>query len=203
MGLVLALSGAAAPAASAPFEEARFVFAWKGIPLGTVTLTHAPATGRFTYTSRHVHTRGAHVGERVREVVLRLDAAGHVIEPGGDSGGAPGDSGGASVPQSWWLWRGPPAPGCVTGREELSGREGPHCVRSVQEGRVEGTMFGQPFTARYDARGRLSGLDVGESRFTALAPGTRLRPPLVGPEGREIGVENGRSQRRAGFMAAC
>jgi hypothetical protein len=168
---VLLLAHPGRPAASPPArrtatqagvvaaDEARFVFAWKGIPLGTVTLALAPDTGRFTYTSRHVHTRGGHVGERTREVVLRLDAAG------------------ASVPQSWWLWHGPPALGCVTGREELSGREGPHCVTAVRDGHVEGTMFGQPFTARYDARGRLSGLDVGESRFTALAPGTRLRPP--------------------------
>jgi hypothetical protein len=42
---------------------------------------------------------------------------------------------------------------------------------------VEGTMLGQPFTARYDGRGRMEALEVGESRFTAVAPGVRLRPP--------------------------
>lgn len=38
-------------------------------------------------------------------------------------------------------------------------------------------MLGQPFTARHDGRGRLEALEVGEARFTALAPGVRLRPP--------------------------
>gem|GEM_PF-934160 len=163
--LLLALPvRAGAPSAPSVSEEARFVFSWKGIPLGTVTLAFAPGARRFTYTSRHVHTRSGHVGQRTREVALVLAPDGHV-------------DGQVSVPQSWWLWRGPPALGCVTGREELSGREGPHCVTAVRDGSVEGTMLGQPFTARYDARGRLQGLEVGESRFTGVASGTRLRPP--------------------------
>jgi hypothetical protein len=65
----------------------------------------------------------------------------------------------------------------VTGREELSGREGPHCVTAVRGDTVEGTMFGQPFAARYDERGRMVALEVGESRFSAVPPGVRLRPP--------------------------
>ncbi|WP_239576343.1 transglutaminase domain-containing protein [Archangium primigenium] len=144
--------------------EDRFVFSWRGIPLGTVTLAFAPEARRFLYTSRHVHTRGGHVGQRTREVALVLDAKGRV-------------EGRGSVPQTWWLWRGPPAPGCVTGREELSGREGPHCVTGAREGHVEGTMLGQAFTADYDARGRLREVVVGASRFVAVAPGTRTRPP--------------------------
>jgi hypothetical protein len=143
-------------------EEARFVFSWRGIPVGTVTLQRAER--RFTYTSRHLHTRGTHVGERVREVTLALGAEGRV-------------AGGESVPQALWLWRGPPALGCVVGREELSGREGPHCVTAVREGRVEGTLLGQSFRADYGERGGLEVLEVGEARFTAVAPGVRLRPP--------------------------
>lgn len=161
--LLLALpAGGASP--PPPQETTRFVFAWKGVPVGTVTLSLAPEVKRFTYTSRHLHTREAHVGERVREVSLEVGPGETVV-------------GRASIPQALWLWRGPRAPGCVTGREELSGREGPHCVTAVRGDTVEGTMFGQSFTARYDERGRMAALEVGESRFTVVAPGVRLRPP--------------------------
>jgi hypothetical protein len=161
--LLLALPpGSDAPSPAAAKEEARFVFAWRGIPVGTVTLQQEAR--RFTYTSRHLHTRGTHVGERVREVTLELDAQGRVV-------------GSRSVPQALWLWHGPPAPGCVVGREELGGREGPHCVTVVRGSRVEGTLLGQPFVAAYGERGALEALEVGEARFTAVAPGVRLRPP--------------------------
>ncbi|HEX8437822.1 transglutaminase domain-containing protein [Archangium sp.] len=162
--LLLALPAGGGSSASTAEETSRFVFAWRGIPVGTVTLSLAPEVNRFTYTSRHLHTRGAHRGERVREVSLELG-------PEGTVAGRP------SVPQALWLWRGPPALGCVTGREELSGREGPHCVTAVRGDTVEGTLLGQTFTARYDGRGRMVALEVGESRFTEVAPGVRLRPP--------------------------
>lgn len=162
--LLLALPASGGPPAAPSEETARFVFSWRGVPVGTVTLALSPGARRFTYTSRHLHTRGGHVGERVREAPVELG-------PGGSVLGRP------SVPQALWLWRGPPAPGCVTGREELSGREGPHCVTAVRGDTVEGTMFGQPFAARYDERGRMVALAVGESRFSAVPPGVRLRPP--------------------------
>lgn len=162
--LLLALSAGGVPPAASPEETASFVFAWRGVPVGTVSLTFSSEANRFHYTSRHLHTRGSHMGERVREISLELG-------PGGTVEGRP------SVPQALWLWRGPPALGCVTGREELSGREGPHCVTAVREDTVEGTMFGQAFTARYDTRGRMGVLEVGESRFTSVPPGVRLKPP--------------------------
>jgi hypothetical protein len=127
-----------------------------------VTLTRAG--GSFTYTSLHLHTREGQVGARTREVKLTVDARGRV-------------EGSDSVPQALWLWRGPPATGCVTAREELTGREGPHCVTAVHGREVEGSMLGTPFQARYDAGGRLEVLEVGESRFTVAVPGERLRPP--------------------------
>ncbi len=162
--LLLALpAGGGSPARSVE-EQARFVFAWRGIPVGTVTLSLAPEVKRFTYTSRHLHVRGGHVGERVREVSLELGPEGTV-------------AGRVSRPQALWLWRGPPALGCVTGREELSGREGPHCVTAVRGDVVEGSLLGQPFRARYDGRGRLEVLEVGESRFRAVSSEVRLRPP--------------------------
>ncbi len=162
--LLLALPAGKGPSAATSEETSRFVFAWRGVPVGTVSLSLAPEVKRFTYTSRHLHTRGGHRGERVREVSLELGSGGTVV-------------GRSSVPQALWLWRGPPALGCVTGREELSGREGPHCVTAVRGDTVEGTVFGQPFTARYDERGRMVAMEVGESRFTEVAPGVRLRPP--------------------------
>jgi hypothetical protein len=141
-----------------------------------VTLTRAP--GRFTYTSLHLHTREGQVGARTREVKLALDARGGV-------------EGSGSVPQALWLWRGPPRPGCVTAREELTGREGPHCVTAVRGSEVEGTLLGAPFRARYDAQGRLEVLEVGDSRFTRAAPGERLRaPPELFSQG--IAVEGSR-----------
>lgn len=149
------------------------------MPVGTVTLTLAPGGKRFTYTSRHLHTRGDDFGERVKEVSLELGEGGTVV-------------GRSSVPQALWLWRGPPAPGCVTGREELSGREGPHCVTAHRGDTVEGTMFGQPFTARYGAHGGMESLEVGESRFTAVPAGVRLKaPPELFAQGLPVEGESG------------
>ncbi len=137
--------------------------------MGQVTLSRS--AGQFTYGSLHLHTREGHVGARTREVTLPVDAQGRV-------------EGSRSVPQALWLWRGPPRPGCVTGREELTGREGAHCVTSVQGRQVEGTMLGAAFRARYDEAGRLQVLEVGQSRFTVAAPGERLRaPPELFAEG--------------------
>lgn len=164
--------------------------------MGTVALSLAP--GRFTYASRHLHTRDGQPGERRRDVTLEVDGAGRVRgSEAAEQGRAPGararamgagsgveadapgrtqDSRGV-FPQALWLWRGPPAPGCVVAREELSGREGPHCVTRVEGARAEGTMLGAAFRARYGDTGRLEVLEVGDSRFTAAAPGTRLRSP--------------------------
>ncbi|EAU67556.1 lasso peptide biosynthesis protein [Stigmatella aurantiaca] len=139
-----------------------YLFSWRGIPVGRVTLRRS--AGQFTYVSRHLHTRGGQVGERKQEVTLALSAEGTV-------------EGTDSVPQALWLWRGPPRPGCVTGREELTGREGAHCLTAVRGAEAEGTLLGSPFRARYDAQGWLQVLEVGESRFTRSAPGEKVRPP--------------------------
>lgn len=156
------LTGGGSVAPQAEEDSASYLFAWRGVPVGKVTLTRAP--GRFTYTSLHLHTREGQVGALTREVKLTLDAKGQV-------------EGSASVPQALWLLRGPPRPGCVTGREELTGREGAHCVTAVRGREVEGSLLGTPFQAWYGASGRLEVLEVGDSRFTATAPGERLRPP--------------------------
>jgi hypothetical protein len=123
--------------------------------VGVVTLRRAP--GRYTYTSLHLHTREGQVGALTREVKLALDGRGRV-------------EGSDSVPQALWLWRGPPGLGCVTAREELTGREGPHCVTAVRGREVEGSMLGASFRAWYSAGGRLEALEVGDSRFTVAAP---------------------------------
>lgn len=120
--------------------------------------------GRFTYTSLHLHTREGQVGALKREVRLEVDARGRV-------------KGSEVVPQALWLWRGPPRLGCVTAREELTGREGAHCVAAVRGREVEGTLLGTLFRARYGVGGRLEVLEVGDSRFTAMGSGERLKPP--------------------------
>ncbi|RKH20875.1 transglutaminase domain-containing protein [Corallococcus praedator] len=171
--LVLQVNPASTGRASG--ESTRFVFAWRGVPVGTVSLSLE--AGRFTYTSRHLHVREGRAGERVREVTLDVEATGRV-------------AGADAVPQALWLWHGPPPEGCVKGREELSGQEGPHCVTSRSPTSAEGTMLGARFRASYDARGRLQALDVGESRFTVAAPGERLRtPPELFADG--VPVEGG------------
>ncbi|ATB50502.1 lasso peptide biosynthesis protein [Corallococcus macrosporus] len=143
-------------------EVTRYVFSWRGVPVGTVTLKLEP--GRFTYVSQHLHTRAGRAGERRREQALALDGEGRV-------------RGSRAVPQALWLWRRAPAVGCVVGREELTGREGPHCVTRVDGQRAEGTLMGAAFQARYGADGRMEALEVGDSRFTVAAPGERLRAP--------------------------
>lgn len=154
--------GGGSPAPQAEEDSARYLFAWRGVPVGRVTLTRGP--GRFTYASLHLHTREGQAGALTREVKLTVDGRGRV-------------EGSEAVPQALWLWRGPPNAGCVTAREELTGREGPHCVTAVQGREVEGTMFGTAFQARYSAAGQLEVLEVGDSRFTVMAPGEKLRPP--------------------------
>jgi len=154
---------------AAPVASTRYVFAWRGVPVGTVTLKLEP--GRFTYASQHLHTRAGRAGARHREQTLEVDAQGRV-------------RGAQAVPQALWLWRARPPVGCVVGREELTGREGAHCVTSVQGRRVEGTLLGAAFQARYGDDGRLEALEVGDSRFTVAAPGERLRaPPELFAEG--------------------
>ncbi|RKH42855.1 hypothetical protein, partial [Corallococcus llansteffanensis] len=172
---LLALPVNPASTGSTAGTPARFVFAWRGVPVGTVTL--ALEVGRFTYTSLHLHVREGRAGERVREVTLRVDGAGRVV-------------GSEAVPQALWLWRGPPPEGCVKGREELSGEEGPHCVTARGPASAEGTMLGARFHATYDGQGRLQALEVGGSRFTAAPPGARLRaPPELFADG--VPVEGG------------
>ncbi|NOK02066.1 MULTISPECIES: lasso peptide biosynthesis protein [unclassified Myxococcus] len=154
--------GSAGAPPSPQADSTRYVFAWRGVPVGTVTLKLEP--GRFTYVSQHLHTRAGKAGARRREQSLEVDAQGQV-------------RGSPAVPQALWLWKGVPAVGCVVGREELTGREGPHCVTRVEDRRVEGTLLGTAFQARYGADGRMEALEVGDSRFTVAAPGERLRAP--------------------------
>lgn len=172
---MLALPGIPASTGAEAGRAARFVFAWRGVPVGTVSL--ALDAGRFTYISRHLHVREGRAGERVREVTLAVDSTGRVKDAD-------------AVPQALWLWRGPPPEGCVKGREELSGQEGLHCVTARSATSAEGTMLGARFRARYDARGWLQAVEVGDSSFTVAPPGERLRaPPELFADG--IPVEGG------------
>lgn len=176
--LLLALPARGGAAPPVP-DEALFVFSWRGLPVGTVHLALSPGARAFTYTSSHLHTREGHVGQVRREVRVPLGPEGRV-------------EGRSSVPQALWLWHGPPALGCVTGREELSGQEGPQCVTAVRGRSVEGRVLGQPFQATYDAQGRMVELVLGDSRFAEVPPGTPLRaPPELFADGVPVGGAEG------------
>ncbi|NPC45678.1 transglutaminase domain-containing protein [Corallococcus sp. AB032C] len=149
-------------------SRARFIFAWRGVPVGTVTLTLEP--GSFTYDSEHLHLRSGHAGMLGRSAVIHVDGRGHITDT---------DRERSVMPQALWVWRGPPPEGCVEAREELSSptRIGPHCVTSRGPTRAEGTMLGVAFRATYDREGWLQVLELGDSRFTRATPGERLKPP--------------------------
>src|SRR5688572_17059236 len=94
LGLVLGLEvalGAGSVGGAEAEHVARFLFAWGGVPVGTVTLAHGPGEGGYSYGSRHLRRRGDHGGERVRRVALVLGPEGRVV-------------GGGGVPQALWLW---------------------------------------------------------------------------------------------------
>jgi hypothetical protein len=162
LALALGLWLAAAPA---PPAEAHFLFAWRGVPVGSVTLSLEEGGRHFRYASEHLHTREGHVAARRQQARLALDAHGAIRGTR------------QVLPQALWLWQGPPPPGCVQAREELTGREGPHCVLAARLGHVEGTLLGAPFEATYAPAGQLQALRVGSAHFRRVAPGLRLRPP--------------------------
>jgi hypothetical protein len=119
---------------------------------------------------------------------------------------------------------GPPRPGCRTVREERSGRAEALCVAPHRGARVEGTLDGVPFRARY-AAGRLEGVEVGPVRFQRVrgAPvlafglpnpfvegfvvsgrgsGPALAPPLPGVRAVGVGPGEGSGSRRRCLAAA-
>ncbi|MBF5046197.1 lasso peptide biosynthesis protein [Simulacricoccus sp. 17bor-14] len=147
-----------------PPAEARFLFSWRGVPVGTVTLSLEQGGRTFRYRSVHLHTRGDEVGARTQQEVLAVDAQG-LLAPGGVH------------PQALWLWHGPPAPGCIQAREELTGRVGPHCARARGPHAVAGTLLGEPFEAQYAADGELQALQVGTAQFQRVGARLRLQPP--------------------------
>ncbi len=152
--------------AAAPPDRALFLFELRGTPAGTVELSWSRETGRYMYRSTHLFTRGTDRSRLARHEELAVGPDGRLA--------------GGAWPSALWLWR-PPSPGCVPGREELTGRTGKLCAESVEEGMVRGTLFGAPFQATF-ASGWLRTLSLGDARFTAVPEGTQVPwpPDLIG-----------------------
>lgn len=144
-------------------ERTQFVFELAGAPVGVVELELDLASGRYTYASRHLFTRGLDQRELRRRVELAVDSSSRI-------------RGTDEVPVSLWLWR-RPSQGCLSGREELGGKTGPICVQTSKGSRVEGTALGQPFEAHYGDDGRLRRLSLGSARFRWVPSGTAVPPP--------------------------
>jgi hypothetical protein len=155
---------AATAAAGPPPERASFWFELWGVPVGVVTLELHP-DGRYVYRSRQVFTRGTDRGTALRERAFQVDAAGRL--PTGES------------PESLWLYRRSPAPGCAAVQVELEDARGDACVRSRAGSTDEGTLRGKPYRARYGEDGRLSVLELGDSRFVRVPAreAASLAPP--------------------------
>lgn len=168
MWAFLTLALAAAPASPV---TARYAFELDGTPVGTVQLT--VGGGKFVYRSTQLFTRGQQTEGVSRSAQLAVDAQGRI-------------AGQARVPESLWLWR-RPSPGCVEGRDELTGQEGPLCAFAGATDRAQGTVFGERFDARYGADGQLAELRLGHGRFVRIETGQRLsNPPDLFADGFDI-----------------
>ena len=159
--MFLAASPASASGGSAQAERARYLFLLHGVPVGAITveLDH----GRYRYTSEHLFTRGQQRSSKTRSARYGVDAHGRERKSG-------------RVLESLWLWHRPATQGCVDGLEELGTRRGRLCAAPADErdgDRVRGTIFGEPFTARYE-RDRLAELRLSDAQF--LRVGDRERP---------------------------
>lgn len=148
---------------SAAPERATFLFELSGVPVGAVELLLEPEEGAYTYRSRQLFTRGGHSGEVERKESL-------VLRDGRRLAGS------EAQPEGLWLWRRPP-PGCVAGRQELTGKEGPLCADAVGPAQVRGSVMGEPFLARYGGDGRLLTLELRDARFIRVEEAKLPAPP--------------------------
>jgi hypothetical protein len=159
---------------------ATFLFRLAGVPVGTVSLEWEQAAGRYTYHSRHLFARGEDASRVERSETYALEA-----------NGARKDG---RRPESLWLARRPPKEGCVAIFEELGARLGEGCVERLEADQVEGTVFGQPYAARYSQDGTLEELGLGRARFTRLTAATPL-PPAADPFAAGWPLPEGRAWR--------
>lgn len=114
----------------------RFVHLLSGAPVGEVELRR---TGdRYEYVTRRFFRRGGASEERF----VPADAATWASES---------------------LIRPRPV-GCWAVEDEITRQRGQACVVAVAGGRATGTLFGQPFTARYE-KNTLQSLELGDSQF--------------------------------------
>jgi hypothetical protein len=116
-----------------------YLFLLHGVLVGQVTLREEG--GAFVYRSEYLSARPPRAGL----VSVFKTPLGAVPEE-----------------EAHWLWRRPKL-GCVDGRDARTGKTGKLCVGRVVEDRVEGTVLGEPFQARYDAQGFLTRLELSDS----------------------------------------
>jgi hypothetical protein len=136
-----------------PTFDHRFVHFLAGVPIGEIRLTRKD--GQYTYASQHFFRGGAHATER--------------FSPSGSD-------------HPLWASEALLAPlafGCRDVEDEVTRKRGPLCVMK-SGATTKGTLFDQPFTARYQA-GVLHELELGDSRFSrrAAEEGVRFADPFA------------------------
>ncbi|GMU62855.1 MAG: hypothetical protein AMXMBFR34_46180 [Myxococcaceae bacterium] len=82
-----------------------------------------------------------------------------------------------------------PGLGCQQVFEELRRAPEELCVNRREGATDTGQLAGQPYSARYDARGKLATLTLGKARFEARAAPTTLPPPEANPFTRGFPLE--------------
>jgi hypothetical protein len=137
-----------------PHSSARFVLTAGGLPLSVLEISLKDAT--FSYSS----TRLLEEGVPTKSVILEFQSH--------------------KPPETWALLH-PPAIGCRTVVEELSGHDEALCVTKKTKTSVEGTVAGSVFVANY-RNGELHELKVGGATFvrTEAMPTPLANPYLEG-----------------------
>lgn len=144
-------------------QRATWLFELHGVPVGTVELSWDRDTGRYRYTSLHLYTRGDERSRKARSAEYGVDCDGREVETGRRF-------------ESLTLWRGPLKRGCIDVQEELGTRRGELCVNVARHDRASGTLYGEPFEARW-RNGELEALRMGEARFIRVATAKLKAPP--------------------------
>ncbi len=151
------------PVVAMAAAPALFLFELGGAPVGTVELDWDRAGGQYVYTSTQLFSREGDHRRRTRVARFEVDDVGRDLRTGRHL-------------ETLVLWRGPgplsEGARCVEAIEELGGRTGRVCFN----GDLKGSVFGEAFTARYDADG-LRSLELGPARFTRVPRGTEVPLP--------------------------
>jgi hypothetical protein len=147
------------------------------VPVGTVTLEQTPSG--VEYRSVHFLTR---VGTTERKARSRL---------------LPSE--GPRVFPSVYLWHRPQSAGCVKAEDELARKLGELSVSELAGQELRGTLFGQPFWARYDDAQTLKELELLPARFVAVSGERAIAPPDLFEKGLPVAGAQGALQWAPGW----